>query len=203
MAPGRVVPDVWLDPSCPYTWLTFQWLLEVRTVRPLDVRWHVMSLAVLNEHLDVDPEGDWDGYLWVPVRVCAAVRQRHGTHGLEAFCTALGVRVHERGEWGPDGIRAALADAGLPETHADAGHSTRYDEAVRASHAEGTGLVGDGVGTPVIALPGADGHRIAFFGPVVSAVPRAERAARLWDALAGLSGLPEFAELKRPRALEV
>ncbi|MFD0851252.1 disulfide bond formation protein DsbA, partial [Actinomadura adrarensis] len=70
--------DIWFDPSCPYTWITSRWLVEAARVRPIGIRWHVLSLSVLNEHLDEDPEGDTEGYLWMPVRVCAAVAERHG-----------------------------------------------------------------------------------------------------------------------------
>lgn len=57
----RRAVDFWFDPSCPYTWLTSRWVVEAATVRPLDVRWHVMSLSVLNEGREVDPEGDPGG----------------------------------------------------------------------------------------------------------------------------------------------
>ncbi|MGH3906266.1 MAG: hypothetical protein ACRDTE_19115 [Pseudonocardiaceae bacterium] len=57
---------------------------------------------------------------------------------------------------------------------ADAGTSQEYDDAVRASHAEGVGLVGDHAGTPVIAVTDPDGERIAIFGPVISRIPRGQ-----------------------------
>lgn len=183
--------DFWFDPSCPYTWLTSRWLVEVSRVRPVRLRWHVMSLSVLNEGRADDPEGDPEGYLWYPVRVCAAVAQRYGQEALGRLYGALGVRLHERGEW--DGIPAALADAELPAELAEAAESTGYDDAVRASHAAGIGLVGTHVGTPVVAVVG---RGIAFFGPVLSRVPRGEEAARLWDGTLLVAGVPGFHELK-------
>ena len=77
--------------------------------------------------------------------------------------------------------------------------STDYDEALRASHKEGIDLVGQDVGTPVIAVPGADGERIAFFGPVVTPAPKGEAAAKLWDGTLMVASTPGFFEIKRTR----
>jgi hypothetical protein len=191
-----MIADFWFDPACPYSWITSRWILEVAKVRPVTVRWHVMSLSVLNEGRDVDPEGDTEGYLWAPVRICVAVEQRYGQEALGRLYTAIGNRVHDRAQHEWRAIPAALADAGLPEELAEAAGSTTYDAAVRASHAEGIGLVGMHVGTPVIAVTGADEGRIAFFGPVISRIPKGEQAARLWDGTLLVAGAPGFHELK-------
>ncbi|MFB9236153.1 disulfide bond formation protein DsbA [Plantactinospora siamensis] len=191
--------DFWFDPSCPYTWVTSRWIEEVRAVRPVEVRWHVLSLAVLNEGREDDPEGDPEGWLWQPVRVCAAVRQRYGSDGLGRFYAAYGIRAHDRDE--EVDFAAALADAGLDAGLADTASSTDHDEAVRASHAEGIGQVGGDVGTPVLAAEQPDGTRVAFFGPVLSRVPRGDAAGRLWDGTLLVAGTPAFHELKgRPTA---
>ncbi|WP_158892379.1 disulfide bond formation protein DsbA [Amycolatopsis anabasis] len=185
----KQIVDFWFDPACPYTWVTSRWVLEVAKVRPVEVRWHVLSLSVLNEGRDDDPEGDPEGYLWFPVRVCAAVAHEHGQEALGRFYTALGARFHERGEW--DAIPAALAEAGLSSALAEVAGTTDYDELVRASHAEGIGRIGTHVGTPVIATAGT-----AFFGPVLSRIPRGEEAGRLWDGTLLVASVPGFHELK-------
>jgi hypothetical protein len=187
----RVEADFWFDPSCPYTWVTARWLVEVTAVRPVSVCWRVMSLSVLNEGRDDDPEGDPDGYLWVPVRICAAVREEFGHEALGRFYAELWHPDHRGGDH-----TGALARAGLPTRLADAGMSTDYDAAVRASHAEAMAALGPHVGTPIVAATRQDGARVAFFGPVMSRVPTGELAGALWDATLVLAGSPGFHELK-------
>jgi 2-hydroxychromene-2-carboxylate isomerase len=185
-----MIADIWFDPSCPYTWLTSRWLVEVTTVRPVEVRWHVMSLSVLNEGRDDDPEGDPEGYLWVPVRVCAAVRQRYGQEALGRFYAELWSSDSGAEDWIGD-LTRALERADLPPELASAGTTNEYDDAVRASHAEAMSHLGPHVGTPIIV---ADG--VAFFGPVISTVPRGEQAGRLWDGTLLVAATPGFHELK-------
>lgn len=189
--------DFWFDPSCPYTWLTSRWLIEAARVRPIEIRWHIMSLSVLNEGRPDDPEGDPEGYLWFPVRVCAAVERHFGKAKLAEFYTGLGARVHrDDPRWDDAVFGEALAEAGLPGGLAAAAESDALDEDVRASHARGIELVGDHVGTPVVAAAGPDGGPVAFFGPVISRIPRGEAAGRLWDLVVPLAGFDAFHELK-------
>ncbi|WDZ89540.1 DsbA family protein [Nocardiopsis sp. HUAS JQ3] len=194
-----VQADMWFDPACPWAWITSRWLVEVEKVRPVRVRWHVMSLGVLNEGREL-PE-DYRGSIdrsWEAVRVCVAAEQRFGPEVLGGLYTALGTRFHNGGEpRTADTIRAALAEAGLPEDLAEAGTSTDHDEALRASHAEAMKLVGEDVGTPVVRV--AD---TAFFGPVVTPIPRGEAAGRLWDGVLLVAGTDGFFELKRTRTRE-
>lgn len=192
--------DFWFDPVCPYTWITSRWMVEVSKVRPVAIRWRVMSLSVLNEHRDDNPEGEWGDYMWAPVRVCAAVEQRYGQRALGDLFTALGTRFHLRNDWG--GLAAALGDAGLPPELVDAAGSTAYDAAIRTSHAQAVALAGDDVGTPVVAVAGPDGKRVGFFGPVVSPAPTGETAGRLWDGFLLLAQVPGCFELKRTRTGE-
>ncbi len=189
-----VEADCWFDPSCPYTWVTARWLQEVERVRDVRVRWHVMSLAVLNEGRDDDPEGDPEGWSWQPVRLFAVVADRHGQEALTTLYRAWGEAVHTRGEW-PDPA-ALLRDAGLPPGLAEVMGSDAHDGLVRASHEAGIGLVGTHVGTPVVAVPGPDGVPVAWFGPVLSRVPRGEAAGRLWDGVTVVAATPGFSEVK-------
>jgi protein-disulfide isomerase-like protein with CxxC motif len=191
--------DFWFDPLCPWAWITSRWMLEVEQVRPIAVRWHVMSLAVLNEGRDMSERyRDLMVKAWGPVRVCVAAEQRFGNQVVLPLYTALGTRFHnEKQERNRATIEAALADAGLPADLADAIESTEYDDAVRLSHKDGIERVGMEVGTPVISVEGA-----SIFGPVLTPIPRGEEAGRLWDGVRLCLQTPGFFELKRSRYAE-
>ncbi|MFC5720253.1 DsbA family protein [Streptomyces gamaensis] len=201
----RIQADFWFDPLCPWAWMTSRWMLEVEKVRPVSVRWHVMSLAVLNENkLEELPERYRErmasGKTWAPVRICVAAAQKHGEAVLGPLYTALGTRIHNQGlPQERATFVAALEEAGLPAELADAAQSDAFDEVLRASHREGIEKVGEDVGTPIIAVPGADGAEVAFFGPVVTPAPKGEAAARLWDGTLLVASTPGFFEIKRTR----
>ena len=192
----RDIADFWFDPICPWAWMTSRWMLEVEKVRPVDVRWHVMSLAVLNEGRELPPEyRDLMERAWGPVRVVIAARELHGEEYVRPLYDAMGTRIHPGGQNDYEiVISEALAEVGLPADLLKYATSDEFDPQLRASHAEGITLVGTDVGTPVIAVNGT-----AFFGPVVTPTPRGEAAARLWDGTVLVASTPGFYELKRTR----
>jgi 2-hydroxychromene-2-carboxylate isomerase len=192
-----VVADFWFDPSCPWAFLTSRWILEAQKVRPIEIRWHLMSLAVLNGGRDDIPEQykAMIPKMWGPVRVVAAAAAKHGDEVLGPLYTALARRRHiEKAEWSPEVLAAALAEVGLPTELADVADTTDYDDAVRTSHADGIGRVGMDVGTPVIAIGDT-----ALFGPVITPAPTGEAAGKLWDGFLLVVQTPGFYELKRSR----
>jgi hypothetical protein len=168
------VVDFYFDPQCPFAWVSSRWILEVEKERDMNLSFRVMSLSVLNEGRDVPQRyREMLDRGWGPVRICIAVEQKYGTAALHDLYTALGTKRHiEKRDFGHD----------------------MYVEALRESHHRGMDPVGDEVGTPTIHIDG-----VAFFGPVITRVPRGEEAVRMFDGALMLASNPYFFELKRTR----
>jgi 8-oxo-dGTP pyrophosphatase MutT (NUDIX family) len=195
--PTIPVVDFWFDPACPWAWMTSRWIDEVATHRDIDVRWHVMSLSVLNEGREDLPQ-DYREMLdkgWATVRVIIAAERDHGEKAVKQLYDAMGTRIHPGGRTDTAAIIAeSLEEAGLPASLAGVADTEEVDDLLRASHARGIGLVGDEVGTPVVAIDG-----VGYFGPVVTPAPTGDAALQLFDGLVALTRVPGFYELKRTR----
>jgi 2-hydroxychromene-2-carboxylate isomerase len=188
--------DMWFDPICPFAWITSRWLLEAAAVRDLEVTWNIMSLAQLNKDREMD-EAHKAAFTrsWDAVRLVAAVKEKHGNDAVIALYNAMGTRIHLKKEKVSDELlTAALVEAGLPADLLATAKDESWNEPMIASHDRAISLVGNDVGTPVLAIGDA-----AFFGPVISPAPKGEQAGRLWDGLALCLEVPGFYELKRAR----
>lgn len=193
----------WFDVSCPFCWVTSRWIKEVEQVRDIHVEWVPMSLSVLNEGRDELPE-DYKEKMkanWGPARVFAAVASQHPDK-LDELYTVMGTEIHNNGQGGKQDfgaydeiIKSALSTVGLDPALAEVANTETWDKELREYHRGAMELVGNDVGTPVIKLGDS-----AFFGPVITRIPRGEEAGKLFDASIALGSYPYFFELKRSRA---
>lgn len=188
--------EFWFDPICPWAWMTSRWILEVSKVRDIDVKWNLFNLAYLNRDKDVPEE--YKSKLinsWYCTRVIAAAQNLSGDSVTLPLYTAISSRIHlKKMDVTEELFKESLAEVGLPDSLAKSMTDESFDKQIIESHERGIKLVGNDVGTPIIAIDG-----IAFFGPVISPAPKGEEAGKLWDGVVGVASYPGFFEIKRSR----
>jgi 2-hydroxychromene-2-carboxylate isomerase len=196
------VADFWYDAVCPWAWITSRWITEVEKVRPVMARWHVMCLSILNannektERYQKLMEGSLaTGRIAIAATEHSEAQGQDPSEALGRLYAEFGARFHEQQRpYEAATYEDALKAAGLPVELSGAALSTQHDDKLRDSHEDGMRRVGYKVGTPIISVDGS-----SFFGPVVSPIPRAEAAGRLWDGVLLVAGTDGFFELKRSR----
>lgn len=194
--------EFFFDVTCPFAWVTSRWIVQAAQVRDLEITWTPMSLAVLNEGRDELP-GEYKAKMqanWGPARVFAAVAVNE-PNKVENLYTVMGTIIHVEGNGGKTGygaydqvIKQALHIVGLETKYAQYANNQIYDSQIRAFHASAMQIVGNDVGTPVVKI-----GEVAFFGPVMTRIPRGEEAGKIFDAAFELASYPHFFEIKRSR----
>jgi len=190
----------WVDPICPWCWTTSQWIRQIAADKDLDITWEPISLLVKNDTQPDSPH--YAAVAWTRglLRVMESVRAAGLEDRLGDLYKEYGRRIHNGGEhdWDP---ALALEAVGLDPSHAMAAKDDAWDEPLVRRMNEGLALVGNDVGTPIIALTRDDGSEVAIFGPVITKAPSHADSLRLWDAFVTLTTLDDFWELKRTRTV--
>ena len=200
--------DFFLDPVCPWAWITSRWVCEVQMLRDYDVQWRFISLKFLNEDkMDYSkmPAGYKDVHAagTQGLRVAARARAERGNDAVGAVYTALGMSLHNRGEResmvaDPKAhVGALLGAASLPAEWAESMDDDSFDSLIREETELALARTGKDVGTPILTFRSGTETEGSFFGPVISRIPRGDEALRLWDAVETLATMSGMAELKR------
>lgn len=198
--PDRPVQvDFWIDPGCPFCWTTARWAVdEVMPHRRVEITWRPISLLLKNQPEPGSTYHEVTEFTHGLLRVLESVRSTEGNDGVFELYWEFGSRLHHDRDRSFDPAKA-LVSVGLDEAHAAAFDDEAWDEVIRASMNEALALVGDDVGTPIIALENSDGVRAGYFGPVISQVPSTGKSVAMWDALVAMMDVDSFFELKRTR----
>lgn len=180
--------------------MTARWVVdEVQPHRDLEVTWRPISLLFKND----PPEGSEyqvaSLFTHKMLRVMESVRTTDGNDGVHRLYWELGSRIHH------DGSREftateALESVGLDLSHADAFDDESWDGTIRSAMNEGLAIVGEDVGTPIIAIDNSRGEKAGYFGPVINAIPETEAGLKMWDGLVAMMDVDCFFELKRTRS---
>ena len=189
----------WFDPACPFCWLTSRWLVRVAAHREVTIEWLPISLLEKNGTREGEPFFSELKASHGMLRVVEALRAAGHADLVGRLYTELGRALHVD-EVAVD-MRHILEGLGLDPRFAAAAVDERHDAGIVAAMEDGLALVGDAVGTPIIAVERPDGTgRVGLFGPVITALPDIDASLRLWDGFIAMVETDGFYELKRTRA---
>ncbi|MEY3636376.1 MAG: hypothetical protein RL147_805 [Actinomycetota bacterium] len=190
--------EFWFDPMCPWAFITSRWILEVEKVRDIEVSWNIFSLPHLNKDREM-PEKYKAIFAnsWACARVIKSVEKDFRKVKTLPLYSAISTRIHVLKETvSKDLLSNSLNEVGLDLKYLAEMENSEWDSQIIESHERGIKLVGDDVGTPIIAVNG-----VGFFGPVISPAPKGEEAGKLWDGITIAAAYPGFFELKRSRTV--
>jgi 2-hydroxychromene-2-carboxylate isomerase len=199
--------EVFVDPSCPWAWITSRWVNEVAAQRDLTVTWRSYCLEIRDDYgvAPTVPESFRETAIAAHavahrmLRIFETARAEAGEDAVDALYTAWGQRFFVADRLADDELlRQCVAATTLSSQLVDAADEEKWDapivEAMEVAYAFG----GPKTQTPTIVVRGDPPH--GFKGPVMAPAPTGDAAARLWDAIQVLSREPGFFEITRPRS---
>jgi predicted DsbA family dithiol-disulfide isomerase len=198
--------EFYVDPSCPWAWITSRWLLEVAPQRDLTISWRSYCLEIRDDY-GVAPtvperyrQQALEGHALSHgmLRIFEAARVEAGEGAVDRLLTAWGTRYFSR-KTRPtaDILVETVAAAGLDPHLVEAAGDETWDGPIRESMDVAYAFGGPKTQTPTIVVRADPPH--GFKGPVMATAPSGTEAVRLWDAITVLSECEGFYEITRPR----
>lgn len=198
--------EVFVDPSCPWAWITARWIREVAPRRDLAVKWRSYCLEIRDDY-GVAPTVP-EKFLAVALaghaishrmlRIFEAARAQAGEEAVDALYTEWGRRFFVDHQVDDALLPECVVACGLGPDLVAAGDDDKWDapivEAMEVAYAFG----GPKTQTPTIVVRADPPY--GFKGPVMAPAPTGEAAVRLWDAIGVIAREPGFFEITRPRA---
>jgi predicted DsbA family dithiol-disulfide isomerase len=198
--------EVFVDPSCPWAWITSRWIKEVAPQRDLTVTWRSFCLEIRDDYgvAPTMPEQHRERAIAAHaishrmLRIFESARARSGEDAVDALLTEWGRLFFVPGSAHDTILSDCLATVGLDADLVEAADDDKWDapivEAMEVAYAFG----GPKTQTPTIVVGTDPPH--GFKGPVMAPAPTGAAAVRLWDAIQVISREPGFFEITRPRS---
>jgi predicted DsbA family dithiol-disulfide isomerase len=199
--------EVFVDPSCPWAWITSRWVRDVAPERDLSVYWRSYCIEIRDDY-DVAPTVP-DEYRQQALkghavshrmlRLFEAARAEDGEDAVDRLYTEWGRRYFAPQR--PDVVNLledCVTAVGLDVRLTDAARDEKWDAPIRDAMEVAYAFGGPKTQTPTIVVRADPPH--GFKGPVMAPAPTGSAALRLWDAIQVLSEHQGFFEITRPRA---
>jgi hypothetical protein len=197
--------EVYVDPSCPWAWITSQWVKAVAPHRGLEVKWPSYCIEIRDDYgvAATMPAEHRDAAITAHalshrlLRIFEAARASIGEPAVDALYSEWGARFFGRRSKNDQLILETVIAAGLDEHLVNAAEDEKWDGPIVESMEIAYAFGGQKTQTPTIVIRDDPAH--GFKGPVMAPAPSGEAAVRFWDAIVTLSREPGFFEFTRPR----
>jgi 2-hydroxychromene-2-carboxylate isomerase len=199
--------EFFVDPSCPWAWITSRWVLEVAPARDLTVYWRSYCLEIRDDYgvAPTVPEEfrqralDGHAFSHCMLRIFEAARADAGEDAVGRLYTEWGQRFFASKRPETETLLAeCIAAAGLDANLIEAADDEKWDAPIHEAMEVAYAFGGPKTQTPTIVVRSDPPH--GFKGPVMAPAPQGEAALQLWDAIQVLSEYQGFFEISRPRA---
>ena len=199
--------EVFVDPSCPWAWITALWVKEIAPQRGLVVTWRSYCLEIRDDY-DVAPtmperlrEAALAGHALSHrmLRIFEAARAQSGEAAVDALYTEWSRRFFGHPPVRDESLlSASVAAGGLSPGLVGAADDARWDNPIVDAMEVAYAFGGPRTQTPTIVVRADPPY--GFKGPVMAPAPTGKSAVALWDAVQVIAAEPGFFEITRPRA---